>query len=243
MAIENGNYMKRAIVSTMMLMVMIIIAGCGDKSSNKAPEAVLMVLPGTATIYDNGTAGIENPTITFDGNSSSDDDEVVLYHFDYGNGESYDSQESSVDREYEMAGYYEVFLEVEDKKGKKDKDTEKLAINYEARRSGIVDSTTTSEQTETYSVSEYNPFNGTFFIYADDDSLGEGTDLTITFYNSTDYELYSHEWNNVQDDDEWSHELDKPFLDEWGHGDYSVKIEATRGASNYSIEMFIYYGE
>jgi len=236
--------MKRALVPAIII-AMIFIAGC-DEDSNKAPSAELKLEPGTAVIYDNGTAGTDRPTILFNGSMSKDDKGIANYHFDYGDGEHTDTTDDRVDREYDSAGYYEVFLEVEDEKGKNDRDEQQLYINYEARRSGFVENQSgggNPKQTEEYSVSEYHPHNGTFIMNADDDSLGEGTDLKITFYNSTGHEIDSHDWDDVQDGGQWTYEMNKFFLNDWGYGDYSVEIEAKQGASNYEIEIYIFYQE
>ena len=72
----------------------------------------------TASIVAESKSVYVNDKIIFSGNSSSDDNEVVKYHFDFGNNKQTDwITDPWVEYYYDLAGEYEVTLNVEDDEG------------------------------------------------------------------------------------------------------------------------------
>ena len=80
--------------------------------TNRRPTASL------ESSYDGYNTIFVNDNIVFSGNGSSDDSEVVKYHFDFGDNQQTDwITESWVEYYYEVAGEYVVTLNVEDDEG------------------------------------------------------------------------------------------------------------------------------
>ena len=99
-----------------------------NDDTNRRPTASL------ESSYNSYNSIFVNDNIVFSGNGSSDDSEVVKYHFDFGDNQQTDwITESWVEYYYEVAGEYEVVMNVEDDEGVQSSSGDSLIIVVEDR--------------------------------------------------------------------------------------------------------------
>jgi hypothetical protein len=90
--------------------------------SNQLPKASFFASPSQTKTWK---------PVTFDGSFSSDDEEIVLYEWDWDGNDKYDwsSSESQVTFVYDQSGVYQVGLRVTDSEGAKDTTSRQIIIS------------------------------------------------------------------------------------------------------------------
>ena len=237
--------MRKIAVTFIIFALLALSFGCTeDGDENKTPSAWLELEPPVAWIYDNGTAGFSYPEVTLNGNQSNDPDGRISYYFyDFGEGNTTQGGqgENQTNHEYQVAGHFEVSLEVEDNDGAKDKASKELTVNYEMNRgSGLLQSG--DSESEPFRVTEYSANNATIVLnITNEDPLNPTADARVSITNAADQEVTSREVSGIQDYEVVIIELSKSDLGTSDPGEWEVLVECTDGTIMYSCHLELYY--
>ena len=234
---------KYPLFTLLILVVSFIAMGCNEESSNDSPSASLILEPPSATIYDNET-GIDAPEITFNATGSNDPDgEIRNLHYDYGEGNSTNSREESVDRTYDIPGYFLPSLTVQDNDGAEDSVNSILIINYQyMRQNQFLESTvgTSGESEHPFPVSEYNPDSGVITVEIEPSAL-DTPNVNITVENKDGEEVAREERETLNGNETVIIDLDKNDFDQYGYGEWKVIVEVENGSITYDVAVRIIY--
>ena len=235
--------MKQLAVILLVIMIASFSFGCnGDDGNNKAPTAWLSLEPPEAVIYDNST-GFEYPEILLNGNESNDPDgRITYYFFDMGEGNTTQGGEgdNSTTHQYEISGYFEVSLEVEDNEGDKDSATKEISINYQMNHVGGPLDEGDSE-TEVFAVSGYSPYNATVVVNITDNEVFGSSDARVSVRNADDQEVKFVEETGIEGSREVIITLDKNDLASSDPGQWGVVVECTAGNITYDCLLDLFY--
>lgn len=234
--------LKYPLLTLCILVVSFMAMGCSEDSTNELPTASLNLEPQTAWIYDNET-GIEDPEITFNASESNDPDgEIRNYHYDYGEGNSQDSGADSIDRIYNVPGYFEPSLTVQDNDGEEDSVNRILIINYQyLRQNQVLESAvgTSSESEHPFPISEYHPDSGVITVEIEAYELNPNVNVTV--YNEDDEEVEQRTESNIQGTATITINLDRNDFDQYGYGEWKVVVEVENGNITYDVDVRIIY--
>ena len=235
--------LKYPFLTLCILVVSLIAMGCNEDSSNELPTASLTLEPPTAWIYDNET-GIEAPEITFNATESNDPDgEIRNYHYDYGEGNSQDLGADSIDRTYNVAGYFEPSLTVQDNDGEEDSVSRILIINYQYIRSNQFLESSVGESGKSehlFPISEYHPDSGVITVEIEPSAL-ESPNVNVTVHNEDDEEVAREERTNLNGNETVIINLERNDFDQYGYGEWKVVVEVENGSITYDVDVRIIY--
>jgi len=150
-----------------------------NDDANRRPTAVLESSSFEAYVEDK---------IIFSGNSSSDDSDIVKYHFNFGNGKQTDwIMDSWVEYYFEEPGDYVVTLNVEDDEGVRSSSGDTVSISISEFKSNSNPVAVISSPQSGFEYSTDKPVQ----LSSQGSSDPDGDELIFTWSSSLDGELYT----------------------------------------------------
>lgn len=237
--------MKGYALSVIMVMVISFIAmGCSDDSSNESPNAVLVLEPDEAWIFDNATS-TTNPDITFNATASEDPDgDIRNYRYDFGDGTFIDSQNPTLEQTYTIAGFFTTGLTVQDDEGDEESTQQSLTINYQYLRTDEVLETTsggTDSADHPFPVSSYNPDEGEITVEVNAPDIGNPPSVNVIVFNADDQEVAREREENIQGNVTITIDIDEQDFDDFGYDEWHVTVECEDGNIQYDITVRVLY--